>query len=509
LIVRPNGKGFAVTDGGKRLEAAQALVKAGEWAANAPIPVKVIDATDAQARERSLALNVIREDMHPVDQYRAFAQLHADKEAPLDVTAIAEHFGIAEKAARQVLALGDLDDAILDAWLEGEIKAETAQAFTLCPVKKDQAKLYAKLKKSAYNGGRISTDDVKEALKVSDAGKTLNAVGIEAYEARGGKVTRDLFGSDHIVSDEALLATMWQEKLIETCDRLVKDEGWAWATAEIPNDQWRYGQLQAQFKPTPAEIKRLKELRVIVEDEEIDYDQSENASEEHDALKAAILARSVTPKQKAKAGCFVRLAHDGTIFIDRGRTMPIEQGKTRQIDEDTGKIVKKKSAAAKKSGGMTLTNALRDDLRVQYHKAIKTALTTEKLSGLSSLLARIVASQIRWESKYSSAPDTIMKAYDTIANAISPKVMNAALRAVFDAKGYFTRAPKGLTLEAIAAAVNADEARKLRDKKRPEIAKFAIANVASKGWLPKELRVTAYDGPGAKGKSKSKGKSKR
>src|SRR4051812_6037465 len=50
FIVRPNGSGYLVTDGGKRLEALQALAEKGTIAADYPVPCIVADATDAEAR---------------------------------------------------------------------------------------------------------------------------------------------------------------------------------------------------------------------------------------------------------------------------------------------------------------------------------------------------------------------------------------------------------------------------------------------------------------------------
>ena len=81
-------------------------------------------------------------------------------------------------------------------------------------------------------------------------------------------------------------------------------------------------------------------------------------------------------------------------------------------------------------------------------------------------------------------------------------LMNAALRAAFDPKDYFAGVSKGLALAAITEAVNADEARKASNKKTGDIAKIALANVPTTGWLPKELRTAHYDGPAGKSQRK-------
>lgn len=517
LIVRKNGVGYVVADGGKRLAAAQALAKSGDIAANADIPVIITNATDAAARELSLALNLVRSDMHPVDAFRAFQSLHTDKEKPLEVDALAERFGVSTKIVRQRLALGSLDAVILDAWRDGKIKEDVAQAFTLCPNKKDQARVYAKLMKSTWRDF-IEADEVKEELKVNpnDVGKFLNAVGIEAYEARGGKVTRDLFGDDHTVSDETLIKTMIDEKLAATCQSLTSD-GWAWATSDVPTNVWAFGTLQGQFKPTPEEKKKLAALAAVMEDDSLDQNKIDAADEEHDELKAAILTRSFTPKQKAKAGCFVRIGHaTGMIQIEYGRVVPakVKVNTTETIDKKTGERIKstslgkKKASAGGKKGPATLTKATTDRLREQRETAIKTALVLHPHgASLATVMAAILASQIR-PGSFNAAPDSLKSKFEAIIAGIDPKVMNAALRKAFDAKGYFDGAGKTFCLAAVTEAVNADEARKISKGKKAEIAKFAFVNVSKTGWLPKELRCTHYDGPTGKTKAKIKTKAK-
>jgi ParB family chromosome partitioning protein len=516
LIVRPNGKGHVVIAGGKRLEAAQWLVKDGEWAEDAPIPVNVVNVTDAEAREISLVENVVRQAMHPVDEYRAFAALNADKSEPLDVDAIAARFGVARKLVEQRLALGALDETILTAWHKGDIDAEIAQAFTLCPSKKDQTRIYAKLTRGENRF--INPYRVKQELKIDEnnVGRYLNVIGVEAYEARGGKVTRDLFGSDHVVSDPALVKTMVDEKLAETCKELVEKGGWAWAVTELPHDRYRYRELQSQFKPTPDEKKQLAKFEADGENENIDTDANEAASEAYDRLKGDILARSITAKQRAKAGCYVGIANDGTLSIAMGLITPKfgKNGKpVDQFENDGDKRAAASIAKGKQTRKTTLTKALVDRLKEQRETAIKTALVAHPHgTPLAIMLAGIIAAQIN-PGRWNAAPDQIKSKFDAIIDGIAPKVMNAAMRKTFDAKGYFEGAGKTFCLAAITEAVNADEARKVSKGKKGEIAKFALINVGKTGWLPKELRTSHYDGPTGKKtapkktvKAKAKGK---
>ena len=503
LIVRQNGTGYVVADGGKRLEAAQALVKAGEWKGDAAVPVIVTGASDAEARELSLALNLIRTDMHPVDAFRAFMSLHTDKEKPLDVDALAQRFGVSTKTVRQRLALGALDDTILDAWRDGKINEDAAEAFTLCPNKRQQARVYAKLAKNYRNG--FEAGDVKEELNVNpnDTGRLLNAVGIDAYEARGGKVNRDLFGSDHTVSDEALLKQMIDETLATTCQSLIA-AGWAWATSDLPNNRWEFGQIKGDFKPTPAEKKEIARLEARSENEALTYEENEEADDALGNLKAAIVMRSYSKQQKAKAGCFVQIARDGSIRIEYGFTLPPKVKVETTVNEATGEkettLGKKKVAAPK--GAAKLTKALLDRLKEQRETAIKKAIVAHPHKDpFAQLLAAIAADQIR-PGSWNAAP--FDKQFGKIMEAIDPKVMNAKLHEMFNAKDYFESCGKAFCLAAMTETVNADEARKLSGKKRAEIAKAALANIGKTKWLPRELRTSHYDGPVAKAAPKAK-----
>jgi hypothetical protein len=147
-------------------------------------------------------------------------------------------------------------------------------------------------------------------------------IGAEAYEARGGKINRDLFGSDHVVSDPALVQTMVEELVAAKCAALVAD-GWAWAKPDrdVPND-WQYGRLNVEPKPTASEKKRLKELAAICDDENTTTEANEAASDEYDALETAIKLRSFTPQHKAKSGCFVSVSYREGITVEYGRTEP-------------------------------------------------------------------------------------------------------------------------------------------------------------------------------------------
>jgi ParB family chromosome partitioning protein len=501
LIVRPRGENFVVIDGGKRLEALNALATEGAITSGHPVPIIVQDVTDAEARETSLTLNAIRSDMHPVDEYRAFAQMHTDKERPIDAQAIAVRFGLDLLYVQQHLALGTLDEKILDAWRDDMLDERAAEAFTLCPSKKAQVSIFDSLAKH----GRIGAYSVRRALKLDQesVGQYLDFIGADAYAARGGKVTRDLFGTDHIVSDSKLVMVMVAELLDETCKSLVAD-GWAFAI-QTPQEGYNYGQLEGTAKiPAALTAKKnslLKKRDVINEAENADTDEEDKVEADLVDIEEQIEAVSYTAEQKAKAGCFVTIESGGFIEIAYGKIKPSEKRKVAGSEAKDKKS--SETDAPKPSEAKVISNALAQRLSDQLIAATKNALKADKLAaGLPSILQKLVGGMI---GGYGT-PHDIVDALPAIRDAINSKLMNEAIRKSFDREDYFGNAPKPVLLAAITEAVSNDEARKLKDKTKAEIAKFALANIGKTAWLPGELRTANYDGPTkAKAKPQKRG----
>jgi ParB family chromosome partitioning protein len=546
LMVRPNGSGYVVIDGGKRLEAAKALLQEGKLPADYAAPCVVRKGNDAEARETSLTLNVIRSDMHPVDEFRGFAALHSNKEQPLDVEQIAARFGLQRKHVEQRLALGALDDSVLDAWRDGKIGADAAKAFTLCADKAQQAKI---LKKVTKDGQRVSDWTVKQELKLgghNNPGHLLNVVGREAYEKRGGRVTMDLFGTDHRVSNPALLVKMVQEAIEAKCKELT-GAGWAWAApSEGINDRWSYGTLERKHRATKDEQTRLDQLAELVENGT--EEQSATAEAEYDKLEAEIANRGFTAEQRATAGCFVGVGRNGEIAVEYGKIKPAERKKMEaQERAQTSKKAGSKPAE-KKVGGPDISNALAQRLSEQLTAAASVAIAKEPTVAMAALLAgfagsdktvsveerglarkrattfrkptafegvftamlgktpaelqvalaEVAAAALDFQTHNATRPALQDKGVAALCNALKATALNKAIRETFDAKDYFDAVSKGLVVVAVRETMGDDHAAKVAKMPKGEAAKFAVANVPKTGWLPPQMRTAHYDGPAAK-----------
>jgi ParB family chromosome partitioning protein len=96
LSVRPvlDGEGaetgrYEVVGGGRRLAALKLLAKRKQISKTAPVPCLI---ADGEGEELSLAENVVRENLHPADQFEAFKRL-ADEHG-FGAEEIAARFGV-------------------------------------------------------------------------------------------------------------------------------------------------------------------------------------------------------------------------------------------------------------------------------------------------------------------------------------------------------------------------------------------------------------------------------
>lgn len=477
--------------------------------------------TPEQAYEDSLAVAVLSKKFHPVDEFEGYAKLRDEKGKTEEE--IAHQYGKTAREVQQVLALGHLSPVVRDLWRRGEIKTEVAKAFTLAPDHKAQEDILAAY--TARSGGLAGIDDydVKQSLKIGNdgAGTLVEFVGIEAYVERGGKVMRDLFGTDHQVSDEKLVKAMAAEKLKAECAKLV-EAGWSFAaTAEsVRNTKHNYSRLKVDLAPTPEEEHALADLNLVFNPgNEVragryavdSYAQltgtQQSAYLAWHGLQRVIELRLYTPKMMASAGCFVGVDDDGLLSIEFGWVKPKQQAAAAQVvKEERKEQAKAAKKAAKEEGrpppeSKVLSNALILRLEAQMISATRDAIAAEPQlvnSALFETLAKTVCAQIIPDRVF-SMPDAIRTKLPTIRQALNPGVFNTAIAKRFDAEDYFGNAPKGFVLKAIAEAINPDESRKVAAKPKADVAKFAVANLAKSGWLPKELRSVHYKGPGSEG----------
>lgn len=220
---------FYVAAGGLRLAAIQLGIKTKKLAADFAIPVTIrTDWDSAMALAASLEENEQVLSPHPARVYETFAELVNRGKTPDDLIKLFPQLDA--KEIRRILALGQLSPVIREAWLDEEIDADAAKAFTRAKDHKHQEDVFKRLKKQ----GQLQDWHIRDVLSGNerDGEKFLKFVGRKAYEDAGGKIHEDLFaqGRDEklLVMDFPLLVRLVGEKIEAKCKELI-EAGWSWA----------------------------------------------------------------------------------------------------------------------------------------------------------------------------------------------------------------------------------------------------------------------------------------
>ena len=322
---------FEVPAGGRRFRALERLVKQKRLAKDAPIPCIVRDT--GLAEEDSLAENVQRVGLHPLDQFRAFKTL-ADKGSSEDD--IAARFFVPVNVVKQRLRLADVSTAILDAYQAGEITLEHVMAFTVNPDTARQDAVFEQLRA----GRDFGTFRIKRLLTettVDANDRRARFVGLDAYLDAGGSVMRDLFTDDNggWLSNPDLLNRLVAEKLAHEAEPF-RAKGWKWVETAIdfPYGHQRYFDEVIPEVPmlSNEDSARLKiavdEYNSLVATHEFNgglipeaggggVETLESLIEELENPEAVY-----KPEDIAIGGVFLSINRDGTLLVDEGYVRP-------------------------------------------------------------------------------------------------------------------------------------------------------------------------------------------
>jgi len=208
----PKGKptGNYLVNAGEGCRLAQLLcAKRKEIKADEPITC-ILD-TEHSATEISLAVNAIRSDMHPADQYEAFAKLHGEE--GMSAEDIAARFGVTAAVVRQRLTLGAVSPKLRDVYRTGAMKLDQLSAFAIAEDHKRQERVWSELPPGNRSRGSILRA-LREGQVHSDDRRAV-FVGGKAYEQAGGTIIRDLFDAEGggYFADAELLNCLAREKL--------------------------------------------------------------------------------------------------------------------------------------------------------------------------------------------------------------------------------------------------------------------------------------------------------
>ena len=531
------GQLYRIFAGGRRFRAISELIAEKNLPADYSVPIIVRDVDDATATAMSLAENMIREQMTPVDEFRAFNSL---VEAGQSVEDIALRFGQSDRYVKGRLALARLHPDILAAFGEGKISYGAACAYTLNP---DQGVQYAFYKDGGWS--RDQTWSIKAAMKqaaISASSPIAEFIGEEFYKAAGGIVHEDLFGEDSYWISVDLLPGLKAEA-VERSRSEVLSEGWSFfATTEELGIGGIYDVRAISpegMELSEEETARMDEISDELEGADADDADAEETerlqklSAEYEELEAR--ANAFSTEQKAKTGIVIDLE---SMQIRRGCLKPGVKSKEDACDDEP-------LAAAAKSAKdpLALTQPLKDKIGETASEALAAAVLRDPYRALALATAMLAAaddhtmgvgrpSRLKVERvDYASGRDAkstdIKKLFDTFAKLHPDEllkrfagfmsqtvdlterwfykdgytsddrkektrldfmtVFGADPLEEFDAEAWFAACTKPM----IEAAAN-DMGFALSGAKKADMAKVAAAEATARGWLPKELRLKGY-----------------
>ena len=340
---------FEVPAGGRRYRALELLAKQKRLAKTAPVPCVVGDAANGVLiDEISLVENIDRAPLHPLDQFRAF---QAMRDKGMTEEAIAAAFLVGVNVVKQRLRLASVSPSLLDIYAEDGMTLEMLMAFTVSADHARQEQVWETIsagwQKEPWQIRRMLTET---AVRTSD--KRAVFVGIDAYEAAGGGVLRDLFQSDDggWLQDVGLLDRLVAEKLKTVADEIAA-EGWKWVEAALSIP---YGVTHGMREITGAPLDMSEAEQATRDALQAEYNRLSEEYESADELPDEIDQRlgeieaaieeldnrpiRYDPTEIAIAGVFVTLDANGKLVVDRGYVRPEDERPVEPTGNDSREV---------------------------------------------------------------------------------------------------------------------------------------------------------------------------
>ncbi|MCO6185205.1 ParB N-terminal domain-containing protein [Rhizobium sp. L1K21] len=394
---------FEIPAGGRRYRALELLVKRKRLAKTALVPCILRE--DGIAEEDSLAENVQRAPLHPLDQFRAFLTL---KEKGQSEEEIAATFFVSVNVVKQRLKLAAVSHRLLDIYAEDGLTLDQLMAFTVSGDHERQEQVFERLQQSydkqPYAIRRMLTEG---AVRASD--KRVQFIGLDAYVEAGGTVLRDLFQQDDggWLQDVPLVEEMVTDRLRREAETIV-GEGWKWIDAA---PDFPYGHTFGLRQLRGAEIPLTPQEEAARDALTAEFDQLEADHAEADELPDAVDERlgeietdleafeqrpvKFDPDEMARAGAFLSIAHDGSLRVERGFVRPEDEivsepnAETVDTDETDGgqPDTEGSSGGDAGTGAPEPTEGEEEDALAPISDRLMAELTTHRTLGLRNALA--------------------------------------------------------------------------------------------------------------------------
>ncbi|MBQ0933569.1 ParB/RepB/Spo0J family partition protein [Ideonella sp. 4Y16] len=417
LVVTPQqvGRGkrrqckFGVVAGERRRRALVLLQARGVLSAGHEVLCECVGAEHAQ--EISLAENRGREPMHPADEFEAFQALVAQGRGVEDVAA---RFGVSPMVVQRRLKLAALSPRLLALYREDGINLDQLMALCLSGEHAAQERAWFEAQPWERTPAALRKRlTVGEVLAHQSA--LARFVGLDAYEAAGGAVRRDLFDSDNScwICDQDLLRRLASDKLDAQAQAL-RGEGWAWVEARIELDPAAlrsFSRCEPSVRAPSADEKRaLAELdqraaelnaeQQMLDDQDTwtpaDGERIELEQQDIEVRRKAIqVARQAwRDEDKARSGVIVTVGRDGAAELVRGlvRAEDRKAGKSAGGGQARGRQAVEAGKGGAEEGGDTGVETGSSDFGTPtpatYSDTLLRRLAAHRTAALQAVLAR-------------------------------------------------------------------------------------------------------------------------
>lgn len=486
------------------------------------VPCRIVD--EQRAQSASLAENVVREAMHPADEYEAFSRLAKAGKSAEDIAA---EFGVLPLVVQRRLRLASVAPSLFALFRTGEIQLDQMMALAIT---EDHA-----AQEAAWNAkGRNDAHALRERLTRTEFSitrdKAAKFVGADALREAGVIIRGDLFSDDGegYTDDRRLVDELALAKLEVKLER-VRKEGWSWAEAQIDFKEYdgKFGTLYPE-EGKHFSKKQLANAGAIVT---IDYD---GKSQTHRGL--------VKGGHKAAAAVHSGKADPNTGKVANGVSKPnISESVIRRLTAQRtailqGALLTQPARAlvvlvhallvqhAYTASGITRASRiafagpgpleqLADDLPGSRHYAImkeRTKALQESLPNATQLWTWLqdqpeatIHSLLAWCTAMSL--DVVDRnGADKGSHALTNELcqfigVNFADHWEPGAETFLKHVPRVVISETVTEVCGVAEAAKLEHLNKAQIVDAAEHLLAGKGWLPKVMRMKSAPLPAESG----------
>ncbi|CAE6842953.1 ParB/RepB/Spo0J family partition protein [Paraburkholderia aspalathi] len=382
-------------------------VERGDITLDDLVPCKTI--SEADAILASATENDLRKPPHPADQFIAYKALTDEGRSPEFIAAV---FKVTPKTVAGHLKLASVSPKLFDLFADDEMELEQIQALALTDDhEKQEAVWFGAQNEWARNPREIRARLKGDKLSLNDG--MVRFVTVEAYEAAGGLVERDLFseGNEGFILNREVLMRVFEKKVTSEATT-IGAEGWAWVESRPKFDHDEHNQFtQLYAEPAPltpeqqAHFEALQKRYDEVTDKlQAHYDADEGEEghlsdeavetlEAEDNKLSCELAEmeeregEFTSAQRQVSGAIVYVNHSGGLTVHRGLVRREDREEALTMMQASGAEVPR--SLTKKAKGVHSEKLL---LNLTAHRtaAVQSALAMNPNVALATIVHKLV-----------------------------------------------------------------------------------------------------------------------